>query len=74
MFFKIFFSDANTLYNTCCTLNIPGDLLTSMAAILDSEQVRGEAWCQQILIDLVAAVHSYLASNTIDAEKPSHER
>lgn len=70
----MFSSDANTLYNTCCTLNVPTDILALIAAILQIEQVRAQAWCQQILLDLVAVIQAYLSSNTIDAEKPSEER
>jgi len=35
--------------------------------------VSKQAWCQQILIDLVASVHAYLSSDVVPQESAKHD-
>ena len=47
--------------------------MTLLESILEQVVVLEQAWCQQILVDLIMTVNAYLASNTINPEAPDSD-
>ena len=67
------FSDQVTLVNFLKTLQFPSHVMTLLESMLEQAVVLEQAWCQQILVDLIMTVNAYLASNTINPEAPDSD-
>ena len=67
------FSDQVALVNFLKTLQFPSHVMTLLESMLEQAVVLEQAWCQQILVDLIMTVNAYLASNTINPEAPDSD-
>ncbi|CAN0369156.1 unnamed protein product [Lampetra planeri] len=55
--------DSELLYTFCCSLELPHHSLMLLEQILASTSVRQQPWCLAVLLDLIALLIAYFASD-----------